>query len=406
MTLRRLLLAATVLATPGVALAQGTSSSPWYSPMGWLPTAAAEPVSGVYIGAGAGWNHSDARGLTAQGGNAAYFDGTSGNRQGNLGFEEGFMGALSVGYGFGNGFRTEIEGSYRYNNVDRLGGFQNRAGGAPGVAFRNIDGDMQQYAVMANVFYDFQLPRWFPNMPVAVVPYIGGGVGYMWTELEASGARLPAGANSVRIDDSAGQFAYQGIAGTAFPITAVPGLSVTAEYRYTGALQTKFDGTVRNPAGGVVSRGSYEVDQAHNHSAMLGLRYAFNQPVPAAPVPVVAPAPAAAPAPARTYLVFFDFDRADLTDRARQIIAEAAQNSSRVQTTRIEIAGHADRSGSPQYNQRLSQRRADAVAAELVRLGVARSAIGVQAFGESRPLVPTADGVREPQNRRVEIVLR
>jgi outer membrane protein OmpA-like peptidoglycan-associated protein len=104
--------------------------------------------------------------------------------------------------------------------------------------------------------------------------------------------------------------------------------------------------------------------------------------------------------------VFFDFDRADLTDRARQIISEAAQNAGRVQTTRIEVAGHADRSGSPQYNQRLSQRRAEAVASELSRLGVARSNISVQAFGESRPLVATADGVREPQNRRVEIVLR
>ena len=70
------------------------------------------------------------------------------------------------------------------------------------------------------------------------------------------------------------------------------------------------------------------------------------------------------------------------------------------------MAGHADRSGTPQYNQRLSQRRADAVAAELVRQGVSRNEIMVTAFGESRPLVPTADGVREPQNRRVEIVLR
>ncbi|MBI0435733.1 OmpA family protein [Roseomonas sp. KE0001] len=401
MTLRRILLAATVLSVPGAAMAQDA----WYSPTSWLPTAAAQPIQGVYLGAGAGWNHSDSRGLTAQGGNAAYFDGTSGNRQGNLGFEEGFMGSLAIGYGFGNGFRTEVEGSYRHNNVDRLGGFQNRAGGPPGVAFRNIDGELQQYAVMANLYYDFQLPRWFPNMPVAVVPYIGGGVGYMWTDLDASGARLPAGANSVHIDDTTGQFAYQGIAGLSFPITAVPGLSITAEYRYTGALQSKFDGTVRAPNGAVVSRGKYEVDQAHNHSALIGVRYAFNQPVPPAPVPV-APAPAAAPAPARTYLVFFDWDRYNLTERARQIIAEAAQNAGRVQTTRIEVAGHADRSGSPQYNQRLSQRRADAVAAELVRLGVNRSSIMVEAFGESRPLVPTADGVREPQNRRVEIVLR
>ena len=115
---------------------------------------------------------------------------------------------------------------------------------------------------------------------------------------------------------------------------------------------------------------------------------------------------APAPAQARTYLVFFDFNRADLTDRARQIVAEAAQNSRRVQSTRIEVAGHADRSGTPQYNQRLSERRAQAVAAELVRQGVNRGDIGVTAYGESRPLVPTADGVREPQNRRVEIVLR
>ncbi len=117
------------------------------------------------------------------------------------------------------------------------------------------------------------------------------------------------------------------------------------------------------------------------------------------------PAPAQ-PAIARTYLVFFDWDRADLTDRARQIIAEAAANAPRVQTTRIEVAGHADRSGTPQYNQRLSRRRADNVAAELVRQGVSRNIISIEAFGESRPLVPTADGVREPQNRRVEIVLR
>ena len=77
-----------------------------------------------------------------------------------------------------------------------------------------------------------------------------------------------------------------------------------------------------------------------------------------------------------------------------------------MQTTRIEVAGHADRSGTPQYNQRLSQRRADVVASELVKQGIAKEDISVTAFGETKPLVPTADGVREPQNRRVEIVLR
>ena len=117
-------------------------------------------------------------------------------------------------------------------------------------------------------------------------------------------------------------------------------------------------------------------------------------------------APVAPPAAARTYLVFFDWDRADLTDRARQVVGDAVQGAKRVSNTRIEVAGHADRSGTPAYNQALSQRRADSVGAELVRQGINRNDIIVTAFGESRPLVPTADGLREPQNRRVEMVLK
>ena len=114
------------------------------------------------------------------------------------------------------------------------------------------------------------------------------------------------------------------------------------------------------------------------------------------------PAPAT---PARTYLVFFDWDRADLTERARQIAAQAAQAAQRA-PTRLEVSGYTDLSGSAAYNQRLSVRRAQSVRAELVRDGVAAGEIGVRGLGESNPLVPTATGVREPQNRRVEIVLR
>ena len=77
-----------------------------------------------------------------------------------------------------------------------------------------------------------------------------------------------------------------------------------------------------------------------------------------------------------------------------------------MQVTRIEVAGHTDSSGTPRYNQGLSVRRAQNVASELVRLGVPREAITMQGLGETRPLVQTADGVREPQNRRVKIVLR
>ena len=137
------------------------------------------------------------------------------------------------------------------------------------------------------------------------------------------------------------------------------------------------------------------------------VRYNFRPPAPLPPAPAEAAAspPAPAVAPARTYLVFFDWDRADLTARARQIVATAAMESTHVQTTRIEVNGYTDLSGTPAYNQKLSVRRAETVQAELVRDGVAAGEISIHGYGESNPLIPTAPGVREPQNRRVEIIL-
>ena len=121
-------------------------------------------------------------------------------------------------------------------------------------------------------------------------------------------------------------------------------------------------------------------------------------------------AAAATPAPAaqaaRSYLVFFDWDKATLTDRARQIVKEAADNSTKVQYTRIEVNGYTDTSGAKTYNQGLSVRRAQAVAAELVKNGVPRNAITATGFGDTKLLVPTGPNTREPQNRRVEIIIR
>jgi outer membrane protein OmpA-like peptidoglycan-associated protein len=368
MSLRTALLAATVLALPLAAQAQ--------------------PISGLYVGAGAGVNllqETDVE-LSRQ------FGGTGAARSGSAEFEYGYVGVISLGYGFGNGVRAEIEGSYRENEVDSITGFP--AFGRP----LRSDGKARSYGVMANALYDFDLgPGSF------VTPYVGVGAGYVWHEYDGTRVTAPNGA-SATIDGSDGRFAYQAIVGAAFPISAAPGLAITAEYRFMGTLTPELDAVGRAPNGVVTARGTAEVDN-FNHSLLVGLRYAFGV---TPPPPVVAPqAPVAQePTIARTYLVFFDFDRADLTDRARQIIGEAATNSQRAGTTRIEVSGHADRSGTPQYNQRLSERRAAAVAAELERRGVSRSAMAIQAFGESRPLVPTADGVREPQNRRVEIVLR
>ena len=180
---------------------------------------------------------------------------------------------------------------------------------------------------------------------------------------------------------------------------------MTTEYRFFETIgPTGFRANVVQGTPPTASPGNFDLRNQYNQSVMLGVRYAFNVAPPPAPAP--APAAAPAPAPARSYLVFFDWDRADLTDRGRQIIREAAENSTRVQYTRIEVNGYPDTSGTPEYNQRLSVRRAQTVTAELVRDGVPRDAIAVQGFGETHLLVPTKAGVREPQNRRVEIIVR
>jgi hypothetical protein len=103
------------------------------------------------------------------------------------------------------------------------------------------------------------------------------------------------------------------------------------------------------------------------------------------------------------YWVFFDFNRSDLGPEAREVVAEAAESFKSTGATRISLVGNADRTGSPAYNEELSRRRADAVRAELERLGVPGSAITVTAEGENAPIVPTAEGVPEARNRYVAI---
>ncbi|MGH6931179.1 MAG: OmpA family protein [Dongiaceae bacterium] len=110
----------------------------------------------------------------------------------------------------------------------------------------------------------------------------------------------------------------------------------------------------------------------------------------------------------RTYIVLFDFDKADIRPDGQavidQVLADAAAEG--LDSVAISTTGHADRSGSEDYNLALSLRRADAVREALVAGGVPAEAITVAGRGESEPAVPTADGVREQANRRVEIILQ
>jgi outer membrane protein OmpA-like peptidoglycan-associated protein len=354
MRIRSLALAAALLATPWAARAQ--------------------PFQGLYVGAGAGYNLP--MGIHTQP-NVFPLPPVQIYPSG------GVVALGSVGYGLGNGFRFEVEGNYRQGDVNTV------HSPLPQV----VSGKLRTYGAMVNAMFDMDI-----GVPW-LFPYIGVGAGYAWTN--ADPLSLAPVMNRVDSTNSTqGHFAFQGIVGLSFPMPGIPGLSLSTEYRFFGVSGSQTFASTLTP-GPVAS--SITIQHQYHHDFMVGVRYAFGvaapQPLPPEPQPP-------APTPARSYLVFFDWDKATLTDRARQIIREAADNSTRVQYTRIEVNGYTDTSGTAQYNMGLSIRRASAVQAELIKDGVPAQAITIQGFGETHLLVPTGPNVREPQNRRVEIVIR
>ncbi len=352
-----------------------------------LSTAAvAQPVSGLYIGGAGGAGFLE---------NQRIRNFTPGNvtkiapSPAGMAYNPGYAGIGSIGWGFGNGVRLEVQGDALSNDRN----FETRPAGVTGSSGREM-----KYGAMGNVLFDLDIGSPY------LYPYLGAGAGWqnVTQKLSQTGPGYVETINAGR-----DAFAYQAMIGASLPIPPVVGLSATVEYRYLGLSgQRRYWGTLTS--GGATTSISRKTSDDNNHLLLAGLRYVFNVPRPVVPVAAAVPAPVAAPAPAaaRSYLVFFDWDRSDLTDRARQIISDAAKAATAAATTRIEVAGHADKTGTAQYNQDLSRRRAGTVAAELVRDGVAASSISVSSYGDTRPLVPTAAGVREPQNRRVEIVLK
>ena len=265
--------------------------------------------------------------------------------------QTGWAAGGKVGYDF-VGPRVELEGIYRSNNTS-----QAFVSGSRGVVSQ-----INQVSAMANLLYDFT-----PGS--TITPFVGAGAGVAFVDGDSSLGST--------------QFAYQGIVGL--------GWNVDTNFRVD--LSGRYYGT-SNPtvAGTTWTNNSFSV--------MLGLTLSFG-----APSPAIAPPPPPAPA-APSFIVFFDWDRSNLSAQALNTIKQAAGSYKTKGSARVTATGHTDKSGPESYNMALSLRRANTVKDALVREGVPATAISVIGKGESQPLVQTADGVREPQNRRVEIVIQ
>jgi OmpA-OmpF porin, OOP family len=294
---------------------------------------------GLYLGAGAGINF--ANDLSLSGGS-------------ELDSDLGWAGIGTIGFRFGNGLRTELEGGYRFNDGDING----------------ISANTRTWNAMANLLYDLETGTFLE-------PYIGAGLGAVNTEMA---------------NDSEWAFAYQGIAGMAFEVN--DWVEPFIDYRYLGTAGLNAD-----PLGNDLD------DEMTNHTILAGVRVTLWQPRQAAeaPAPSPEPEPVSQAPQCGNYIVFFEFDSAELTPEAMNIIGLAATAARQAGSCKITVTGHTDTSGSQAYNENLSQRRAQNVAAALVSDGIAEGEIVVQWRGEAQPLVPTGDGVKEAQNRRVTI---
>jgi outer membrane protein OmpA-like peptidoglycan-associated protein len=302
-----------------------------------------------------------------------------------------------VGYDFG-GFRLESEVSYR--NAD-VSGFDSQtpqipinstttlAPGGP----KKIGGNTTALSFMVNGLLDF-------GDDDGLQGFIGGGVGVARVDLQAVYAPPPL------LDDSDTGFAWQALAGVRAPLS--DSWDVGLKYRFFNVDKV-----------GLVDRLGRAVDtRFRSHSVMASLVYNFGgAPAPvevAAPPPppyVAPPAPPPPPPPpppapvcnTGPYIVFFDWDNSNLRPDAASVLDNAVAQYSNCGSAKVMLAGHADKSGTAKYNVGLSQRRNDTVRTYLESKGVTAGAIATEAFGETAPLVQTADGEREPQNRRVEV---
>jgi len=366
-----------LLATTAIGHAQGTMPS-------WIP------FSSVYVRGDIG----GAFGTDTTFKNVPSLPGGSGSTQpSNLG--NSMMYGGGVGVRINPMFRTDltIDGIRRLN----IDGRNSVAGGVSSSAHNS--------SVVGLVNGYFDLNGVWPNTFGRFQPYIDAGVGVAYNSLSRTSFATAGGATIGSVSSHAfTNFAWGAGAGIAYAVA--PHMLVDLGYKYLD-LGEMHSGTTLSVGAAKVNTSRMNGD-LKAHTVMIGFRYEFGgTPAAPPPTPVVAPPP---PPPAavvpqkQVFLVFFEFDKSSLTPDARRVVDDAAA-AYKSGKSGVQIAGYTDLAGSQQYNLALSKRRADTVKAALVRDGVPASVIDESWHGKENPRVPTANGVREAQNRRVEITM-
>ncbi len=323
--------------------------------------------------------------------------------EGTANTDTGYDFGAVVGYDFG-GFRLEAETSYRETD---LRSFASSVSAIPGGAAATLatpglkptGGDANALSFMLNGMLDF-------GDDDGLQGFVGAGAGVARVDVQ----QVFGGPSW--LDDSDTGFAWQAIAGVRAPLS--DSWDVGLKYRFFNAANVD-----------LVDRLGRDVStRFRSHSIMGSLVYNFGGEevvevietppppppvvnVPPPPVVNVPPPPKPVPPVVRCntgpYIVFFDWDKSNLLPAATSVLDNAVSQYANCGNARVMLAGHADKSGAPSYNVGLSQRRNASVRAYLESKGIPTGVITTEALGETAPLVQTADGVREPQNRRVEV---
>lgn len=323
----------------------------------------------------------------------------------------------AVGKYLDHGLRGELELATRSQELSALPG---DGLGFAGFPSNSSLGDVSATTLMANVYKDFDIDE-----AGRLSPYLGAGVGVARIRSEFNNLAVGTAAatvadmatsNTLVVGDKNYTPAIQGMAGLVFDFTE--NMMIDLRYRYLATGEYDYGGYVNGVDAVAAVSGEYSAQEI-----TAGFRWNFGVAPAAAPAPAPVQyktcfdgsrVPVATDCPPEVEVdemvemdpltVYFDYDKSNLTDAAQTLIAARAAEALEGDVQSVTVAGNTDSAGSAAYNNALSARRASVVKDALVANGIDASAISVEALGESNPAKATADGAREPLNRRTDVV--